>query len=127
MGVPDYEPSLGSKRKRGVKSLSVTPSVNEDDEDDRQPVRGSFILLWPRLLSLLQKRRKQPPKSNGNDVPPAVREKMKKVFAECYRAVVACEDSEGRKRCELFRELPDRHVSLAREPHSHFIDRWALS
>ncbi|KAJ7674433.1 SNF2-family ATP dependent chromatin remodeling factor snf21 [Mycena rosella] len=92
MGVPDYEPSLGSKRKRGVKSLSVTPSVNEDDDDDRQP-----------------KRRKQPAKSNGNDVPPAVREKLKKVFAECYRAVVACEDADGRKRCELFRELPDRH------------------
>ncbi|KAJ6573921.1 SNF2-family ATP dependent chromatin remodeling factor snf21 [Mycena vulgaris] len=92
MGVPDYEPSLGSKRKRGVKSMSVTPSVNEDDDDDRQP-----------------KRRKQPPKSNGNDVPPAVREKMKKVFAECYRAVVACEDTDGRKRCDLFRELPDKH------------------
>ncbi|KAJ7151627.1 SNF2-family ATP dependent chromatin remodeling factor snf21 [Mycena filopes] len=92
MSAPDYEPSLGSKRKRGVKSMSVTPSVNEDDDEDRQP-----------------KRRKAPPKSNGNDVPPAVREKMKKVFAECYRAVAACEDSDGRKRCELFRELPDRH------------------
>ncbi|KAJ7037457.1 SNF2-family ATP dependent chromatin remodeling factor snf21 [Mycena alexandri] len=92
MSAPDYEPSLGSKRKRGVKSMSVTPSVNEDDDEDRQP-----------------KRRKAPPKSNGNDVPPAVREKMKKVFAECYRAVVACEDTDGRKRCELFRELPDRH------------------
>ncbi|KAJ7139490.1 SNF2-family ATP dependent chromatin remodeling factor snf21 [Mycena epipterygia] len=92
MGAPDFEPSLGSKRKRGVKSMSVTPSVNEDDEEDRQP-----------------KRRKQPPKSNGNDVSPAVREKMKKVFAECYRAVVACEDPDGRKRCDLFRELPDKH------------------
>ncbi|KAJ7037489.1 hypothetical protein C8F04DRAFT_1257053 [Mycena alexandri] len=91
MSAPDYEPSLGSKRERGVKSMSVTPSVNEDDDEDRQP-----------------KRRKAPPKSNGNDVPPAVREKMK-VFAECYRAVVACEDTDGRKRCELFRELPDRH------------------
>ncbi|KAJ7785661.1 SNF2-family ATP dependent chromatin remodeling factor snf21 [Mycena metata] len=90
MSAPDYE--LGSKRKRAVKSLSVTPSANEDDDEDRQP-----------------KRRKAPPKSNGNDVPPAVREKMKKVFAECYRAVVACEDTDGRKRCELFRELPDRH------------------
>ncbi|KAJ7171766.1 SNF2-family ATP dependent chromatin remodeling factor snf21 [Mycena crocata] len=90
--APDYEPALGSKRKRGVKSMSVTPSVNEDDDEDRQP-----------------KRRKPPPKTNGNDVPPAVREKMKKVFAECYRAVVNCEDSDGRKRCELFRELPDRH------------------
>ncbi|KAF7367428.1 Chromatin structure-remodeling complex subunit snf21 [Mycena sanguinolenta] len=90
--APDYEPALGSKRKRAVKSISATPSVNEDDDDDRQP-----------------KRRKAPPKSNGNDVSPAVREKMKKIFNECYRAVVACEDADGRKRCDLFRELPDRH------------------
>ncbi|KAF7340173.1 Chromatin structure-remodeling complex subunit snf21 [Mycena venus] len=81
-----------AKRKRGVKSISASPSVNDDDDDDRQP-----------------KRRKAPPKSNGNDVTPAVREKMKKIFNECYRAVVACEDADGRKRCELFRELPDKH------------------
>jgi ATP-dependent helicase STH1/SNF2 len=42
MNAPD-EPSLGNKRKRGVKSMSVTPSVNEDDEDDRQMVCGSLI------------------------------------------------------------------------------------
>lgn len=36
---------------------------------------------------------------------------MKKAFNECYRAVLACEDETGRKRCELFRELPDRRVS----------------
>ncbi|KAJ7630412.1 SNF2-family ATP dependent chromatin remodeling factor snf21 [Roridomyces roridus] len=86
----DYE--VGNKRKRVVKELSLTPSVNDDDDDDRQT-----------------KRRKPPAKSNGSDVPAAAREKMKKVFNECYRAVVACEDTDGRKRCELFRELPDRH------------------
>ena len=36
---------------------------------------------------------------------------MKKAFMECYRAVLACEDETGRKRCELFREVPDRRVS----------------
>ncbi|KAJ7657873.1 SNF2-family ATP dependent chromatin remodeling factor snf21 [Mycena polygramma] len=87
MNETDYDTSRGNKRKRGT----ATPSVHEDDEDDRQ-----------------SKRRKAPPKSNG-DVPANVREKMKKIFAECYRAVVACEDTDGRKRCELFRELPDRH------------------
>ena len=35
---------------------------------------------------------------------------MKKAFAECYRAVLACDDGNGRKRCELFRELPDKSV-----------------
>ena len=35
---------------------------------------------------------------------------MKKAFAECYRAVLACDDGSGRKRCELFRELPDKIV-----------------
>ncbi|KAJ6542741.1 SNF2 family N-terminal domain-containing protein [Mycena capillaripes] len=81
-------PSRGNKRK---KSRSPTPSVDEDDEDERQP-----------------KRRKAPPKNKSNDVPPNVRQKMKKIFDECYRAVVACEDEDGRKRCELFKELPDR-------------------
>lgn len=33
---------------------------------------------------------------------------MKKAFMECYKAVLACEDEGGRKRCELFRELPDK-------------------
>jgi ATP-dependent helicase STH1/SNF2 len=33
---------------------------------------------------------------------------MKKAFLECYKAVLACEDENGRKRCELFRELPDK-------------------
>jgi ATP-dependent helicase STH1/SNF2 len=48
------------------------------------------------------------------DLPPAVRDKMKKAFAECYRAVLACEDEGGRKRCELFRDLPDKRVGSPR-------------
>jgi hypothetical protein len=40
MNVPDYEPSpANGKRKRGMKSLSVTPSVVDDDDDDRDSVR----------------------------------------------------------------------------------------
>ena len=35
---------------------------------------------------------------------------MKKAFNEVHKAVLACEDTDGRKRCELFRELPDRRV-----------------
>lgn len=61
-----------------------------------------------------QKRRKMKDNGSGSkgpDVPPAVREKMKKAFIECYKAVLACEDETGRKRCELFREPPDRRVS----------------
>jgi hypothetical protein len=46
-----------------------------------------------------------------SDVPPAIRDRMKKIFNECYKAVVACEDDTGRKRCELFKELPDKRVS----------------
>jgi ATP-dependent helicase STH1/SNF2 len=37
---------------------------------------------------------------------------MKKAFNECYKAVVACEDETGRKRCELFKDLPDRRVRV---------------
>jgi len=35
-------------------------------------------------------------------------DKMKEAFAECYLSVLACEEEGGRKRCELFRELPDK-------------------
>ncbi|KAJ8091396.1 ATP-dependent DNA helicase Snf21 [Marasmius tenuissimus] len=79
---------IGGKRKRGMKSMSVTPSVADEDEDDERD----------------QKRRK----TKTGDVAPAVREKMKKAFNECYKAVLACEAEDGRKRCELFREVPDR-------------------
>jgi hypothetical protein len=45
---------------------------------------------------------------------------MKKAFSDCYKAVTACEDETGRKRCELFRELPDKRVSL--DPAIHISD-----
>ncbi|KAJ3562092.1 hypothetical protein NP233_g9787 [Leucocoprinus birnbaumii] len=84
------EPIAGSKRKRGQKSMSVTPSIVDEEEEDHDP-----------------KRRKKA-SGSSNDLAPAVREKMKKAFAECHKAVLACEDETGRKRCELFRELPDK-------------------
>ncbi|KAF8546993.1 hypothetical protein OG21DRAFT_1490621 [Imleria badia] len=86
--MPDYEPQAAAgKRKRGMKSMSVTPSVNEEDEEDRD-----------------SKRRK----TKAPEIPPAVKERMRKAFNEVHKAVLACEDIDGRKRCELFRELPDR-------------------
>ena len=42
---------------------------------------------------------------------------MKKAFNEVHKAVLACEDTDGRKRCELFRELPDRRVRAASLAH----------
>lgn len=45
------------------------------------------------------------------DLVPAIKDKMKKAFNEVHKAVLACEDKDGRKRCELFRELPDKRVS----------------
>jgi ATP-dependent helicase STH1/SNF2 len=96
------EPVVGSKRKRGpMKSASVTPSLADDDDDDERD----------------QKRRK----TKVSEVPSVVREKMKKAFNECYKAVLACEAEEGRKRCELFREVPDKrdypdYYQLIRQP-----------
>ncbi|KIJ59828.1 hypothetical protein HYDPIDRAFT_99946 [Hydnomerulius pinastri MD-312] len=88
MVAADYDPPIAAgKRKRGMKSMSVTPSVNEEDDDDRD-----------------SKRRK----TKAPDHPPAIKEKLKKAFSEVHKAVLACEDSDGRKRCELFRELPDK-------------------
>ncbi|KAJ4485467.1 SNF2-family ATP dependent chromatin remodeling factor snf21 [Lentinula aciculospora] len=84
------EPPAGSKRKRGgMKSMSVTPSIADDDDDDDERD---------------QKRRKL----KSTELSTALRDKMKKAFNECYKAVLACEAEEGRKRCELFREVPDR-------------------
>ncbi|TFK47940.1 hypothetical protein OE88DRAFT_1664908 [Heliocybe sulcata] len=83
----DFDTPTSGKRKRGMKSMSVTPSINGEDEEDRDAKRR---------------------KTKVGDVPVAVREKMKKAFMECYKAVLACTDDTGRKRCELFRELPDR-------------------
>ncbi|KAJ3751098.1 SNF2-family ATP dependent chromatin remodeling factor snf21 [Lentinula detonsa] len=97
------ESAVGSKRKRGgMKSMSVTPSIADDDDDDDERD---------------QKRRK----TKSSDLSPAIREKLKKAFNECYKAVLACEAEEGRKRCELFREVPDRrdypdYYQLIRQP-----------
>lgn len=68
-----------------------------------------FRQIPPRKFIHLQvKRRKTKSTNNGNgELPAPVREQMKKAFAECHRAVLAWEDETGRKRCELFRELPD--------------------
>ncbi|KAG1832907.1 SNF2 family N-terminal domain-containing protein [Suillus subalutaceus] len=88
MTANDYDtPGVAGKRKRGMKSMSVTPSVIDDDDEERD-----------------MKRRK----TKAGDMSPAIRDKMKKAFNEVLRAVLACEDKDGRKRCELFRELPDR-------------------
>ena len=52
-------------------------------------------------------------KTKMKDVPGSLKERMKKAFNECLNAVVNCEEGgTGRKRCELFREIPDRRVSI---------------
>ncbi|KAH9011009.1 hypothetical protein EDB85DRAFT_2230956 [Lactarius pseudohatsudake] len=84
----DFEP-LNGKRKRGGnnKSMSVTPSVMDDEEEDRD-----------------SKRRKV----KTSEPPTVLKERMKKAFNECYKAIMNCADENGRKRCDLFRELPDK-------------------
>ncbi|KAI0271595.1 SNF2 family N-terminal domain-containing protein [Gloeopeniophorella convolvens] len=83
------DPPINGKRKRGGnnKSMSVTPSAMEDDDDDRD-----------------SKRRKV----KATELPAALKERMKKAFNECYKAIMGCTDENGRKRCDLFRELPDK-------------------
>jgi ATP-dependent helicase STH1/SNF2 len=43
----DYEPPLavGNKRKRGLKSMSVTPSINDEDDEDREQVSTQIIII----------------------------------------------------------------------------------
>ncbi|KAG7450799.1 uncharacterized protein BT62DRAFT_1045760 [Guyanagaster necrorhizus] len=82
----DYEPPIGSKRKRGVKAMSITPSAAGDDEDDDR----------------ISKRRK----TKTNDISSSLRERMKRAFEECYDAVYDCEAEDGRTRRDLFLQLP---------------------
>ncbi|KAI0296669.1 SNF2 family N-terminal domain-containing protein [Russula brevipes] len=84
----DFEPMNG-KRKRGMnnKSMSVTPSVMDDDEEDRDMKRRKVKTV---------------------ELPTTIKERMKKAFNECFKAIMNCTDENGRKRCDLFRELPDK-------------------
>ncbi|KZS90363.1 hypothetical protein SISNIDRAFT_488568 [Sistotremastrum niveocremeum HHB9708] len=89
----DYEVGIiGSvKRKRGGKD-SATPSINGDADDSRDA-----------------KRRKTTAKVPAPD--PQTMQRMKKIFTEVHQAVLACVDETGRKRCELFKDLPDKKAS----------------
>jgi len=61
--------------------------VNEDDEDGRDAKRRKVKLPTLDQQAL---------------------QKMKKIFLQVHNSVAACVDETGRKRCELFKELPDR-------------------
>lgn len=62
-------------------------------------------------LCSLQKRRK-----TKDDVTPSQRARMKEVFVNCMQAVMDCVDVDGRKRCEMFKELPSRKARLLPGP-----------
>jgi ATP-dependent helicase STH1/SNF2 len=47
----DHDSNPGSKRKRGMKSMSVTPSINGDDDDEPDTVRY-FIPLCHYIITL---------------------------------------------------------------------------
>lgn len=55
MAANDYDtPTLSGKRKRGMKSMSVTPSVNDDDDEERDMVSNrsacSFLNISDEAL-----------------------------------------------------------------------------
>ncbi|CDO74808.1 hypothetical protein BN946_scf185001.g56 [Trametes cinnabarina] len=79
-------PASGKRKRGGGKSTSMTPSVVEDDDDERDA-----------------KRRKK-----AAELPAPIKDKMKKALNDIYKAVLNLEDEHGRKRSDLFRELPDR-------------------
>ncbi|KAI0825398.1 SNF2 family N-terminal domain-containing protein [Trametes gibbosa] len=76
-----------TKRKRGGgKSTSMTPSFIEEDDEERDA-----------------KRRKK-----AIELPPAIKDQMKKTLNDIHKAVLNVEDEDGRRRSDLFREPPDR-------------------
>ncbi|KAJ7857605.1 SNF2-family ATP dependent chromatin remodeling factor snf21 [Mycena leptocephala] len=97
---------FGSRaRKASVLDYARSPVANGSVRSN--PRRPPLVRTMTMVIN--RSKRRKAPKTNRNDVLPDVRDKMKKVFSECYRAVVGCEDTDGRKRCELFRELPAKH------------------
>lgn len=42
--APDFEVASGSKRKRGIKSMSVTPSLADEDDDEPEQVSNAYDL-----------------------------------------------------------------------------------
>jgi len=77
----------GGKRKR-AKDSSLTPELDDDDDSSARD----------------SKRRKTAKVSLDS----ATIQKMKKIFQQIYAAVLACTDETGRKRCELFKDPPDK-------------------
>lgn len=48
LNAPDFDTPIGNKRKRGgMKSMSVTPSIADDDDDDRDQVGRLLPFMKP--------------------------------------------------------------------------------
>ncbi|KAJ1310927.1 hypothetical protein OPQ81_009439 [Rhizoctonia solani] len=85
---------LSGKRKRG-KAQSPEPSSDEEEDDTR---------------TTQKRRRTQNPGAGAPPVLPAMRERMRAAFQACHQAVQNVYTADGRQRCELFKELPDRKM-----------------
>jgi hypothetical protein len=110
----DYEnirPS-SSKRKSGIKSLSVTSAVRAMMKMKAKVLTRLVQIMNLRVYTCWTTNRSDANGLEGPKPSPSVRYRMKKAFTECYRAVLACDDGSGRKRCELFRELPDERMYI---------------
>jgi ATP-dependent helicase STH1/SNF2 len=50
MNMPDFDlVNSNGKRRRGVKSMSVTPSINDEDDEEREQVGLRFHLVHFRI------------------------------------------------------------------------------
>src|SRR5262245_35364168 len=49
VNMPDFDSSSNGKRKRGMKSVSVTPSINDEDDDEREQVCLLFHAVHIRI------------------------------------------------------------------------------
>ncbi|KAG8857512.1 hypothetical protein FRB91_011255 [Serendipita sp. 411] len=82
-----------AKRKRIGKA--ETPSIIDEEEEVDRPAPK-------RRKTAVGSSQKEPP------LPPPIRERMREAFQACHRAVLDLRDENGRYRCDLFKELPDR-------------------
>ena len=86
--------------------MSVTPSIHDDDDEERDTVSIRSARKLTHTHFPRQKRRK----TKAAEIPPALRERMKKAFKVCYLAGLTYDDDTSRKRCELYKELQDKNA-----------------
>ncbi|KAG8987114.1 hypothetical protein FRB90_003591 [Tulasnella sp. 427] len=95
----------------GLTDEQFTNAIENEEIDYEDFVQQNYQAKAKRNALWNQKRRRtQATSLTANPVnnAPSSRQTMKKLFDECIKTIMNLTDETGRKRCELFKELPSR-------------------